>query len=328
MKTLVTGATGFIGKHLVRTLVKQGRDVRCLVRKTSNTKYLEDLGVEFFYGDLISKETLEGIARGIKIVYHLAGEVHSQRSRDYFKINVKGTKNLVEECLPANVKKFVYLSSIAAVGPNRGFLLTEESPCKPVNPYGKSKFKTEKLLIDYFDRFEFPTVILRAPIVYGPLGQHNVIKKILDMISKDRFFFVGNGKNLRSLCYIDNLIQGFVCIEKSHNSNGEIYFIADERVYTFKEIFEIIAQQLGTNLKDTHLPKFIGKACGLTCKSLAAIGFYSIFLNAIWNMVLDMACDISKAKKELNFKPKIDIKEGMQKVIKYYVKEEIGKDFS
>jgi nucleoside-diphosphate-sugar epimerase len=197
LKTLVTGATGFIGKHLVKTLAQQGKTIRCLVRKTSDTRYLENLGVEFHYGDLLSKDSLKDIAKGINIVYHLAGEVNSNRCRNYYKINVDGTKNLVEQCLSKKVDRFIYLSSIAAVGPKSGTLLTEQSPCKPANPYGKSKFETEKLLITYFDRFKFPVTILRAPIVYGPFGQHSVITKILQMISKGRFFFRGQWKKLK-----------------------------------------------------------------------------------------------------------------------------------
>ena len=87
MKTLVTGASGFIGKHLVRTLLEQGRDVRCLVRKTSDTRYLEELGVELFYGDLLDKDSLKDIAKGVNIVYHLAGEIYSNRSRDFYRVN-------------------------------------------------------------------------------------------------------------------------------------------------------------------------------------------------------------------------------------------------
>jgi len=87
VKTLVTGASGFIGKHLVKTLVKQGRDVRCLVRKNSDISYLEELGVEFFYGDLLKQESLKNIAKDVNIVYHLAGEIYSNRSRDFYSVN-------------------------------------------------------------------------------------------------------------------------------------------------------------------------------------------------------------------------------------------------
>lgn len=81
MKTLVTGASGFIGKHLVKTLVEQGRDVRCLVRKGSHIRYLEDLGIELFYGDLLKRGSLKNIAKDVSIVYHLAGEIYSNLSR-------------------------------------------------------------------------------------------------------------------------------------------------------------------------------------------------------------------------------------------------------
>lgn len=90
MKTLVTGASGFIGKHLVRTLAEQGRDVRCLVRETSNTQYLDDLGVELYYGDLLDKDFLKNIAKDINIIYHFAGKIYSKRSRDFHNIHCDG----------------------------------------------------------------------------------------------------------------------------------------------------------------------------------------------------------------------------------------------
>jgi nucleoside-diphosphate-sugar epimerase len=309
LKTLVTGATGFIGTHLVKALVEEGRDVKCLVRKTSNTKFLEGLGVEFFYGDLRIKDSLKGIIKDVNIVYHLAGEIYSKRSRDFYRINLDGTKNLVEVGLSENIDKFIFLSSIAAVGPNRehDILLNEQSLCSPINPYGRSKLEAEKLLTKFFEKYEFPAIIIRAPIIYGPSKQSNIITKILHMIYKNRFLIMGDGKNLRSLCYIDNLFQGLTRVEESSNSIGGIYFVSDEKPYTFNEIFQTIAQQLGTSLKETHLPNCIGKACGLACKLLATIGFYSSSLNTIWNMVLDMACDISKAKRELNYNPRVSI---------------------
>jgi dihydroflavonol-4-reductase len=300
-------------------MTQQG-SVRCLVRKNSDTQYFRQTGCELFYADLLARDSLRGIAHGINIVYHLAGEVYSNRCRDYYRINVEGTRNLVEECLTANIERFIYLSSIAAVGPSPGILLNEESPCKPVNPYGKSKFEAERLLISYFDRFKFPITIFRAPIVYGPFGQHDVITKILKMIDKNRFFLIGGGKNLRSLCYINNLTQGLTTVERSINSIGQIYFISDERPYTYKEIFQIITKQLGKRLKDHSVPKLLGKICGLICRWLSTIGYYSLSLNAIWNMSLDMACDISKAKTELNYQPRIELEDGIRRTIKYYLR--------
>ena len=323
MKTLVTGASGFIGKHLVRTLVEQGRDVRCLVRKTSDTQCFDDLGIELCYGDLLDKDSLKDIAKDVSIVYHLAGLIHSTYNRDFYKVNFDGTRNLVEECLPKKIEKFVFLSSIAAVGPNqkRGVLLNEKSPCSPISPYGRSKLIAEQFLLQIFKKYEFPVIIIRAPMIYGPLGQSDIITKILHEIHKGRIFIVGDGKNLRSFCYIDNLIGGLKAVERSNTSIGEIYFISDERAYTYNEIFQKIAKQFGTTLKETHLPRWLGEICGLAFKSLSIVGIYTLPLYATWNMVLDMACDIKKAKETLNYKPQIETEEGLKRIVKYFMRE-------
>ena len=323
MKTLVTGATGFIGTHLVKALVEKGRDVRCLVRKTSNTTYLKKLGVELVYGDLLDRDSLKGIVKGVNIVYHLAGEVYSKRTSDYYKVNVDGTKNLLEACLPEKIKKFIYLSSISAVGPNpkQGILLNEKSPCKPITPYGKSKFEAEKLLMEFFEKYRFPVVIIRAPTVYGPLGQPEMVTKIIRMIHKGHFLIVGSGKNLRSLCYVDNLIQGLTAVERISKSIGEIYFVSDEETYTYNEIFQIVAQQLGIGLKETHLPSWIGEICNFAFRSLSMLGFCPLPLYVVGSLVFDLACDIRKAKEQLNYKPRIDFKEGIERTIRYYLKK-------
>ena len=326
MKTLVTGATGFIGTHLVRTLVEEGRDVRCLVRKTSDSQYLKDVGVELFYGDLLDKDSLKDIAKDVNIVYHLAGEIYSNRSRDFYMVNFDGIRYLVNECLLAGINKFIFLSSIAAVGNNqkRGVLLNEKSSCRPLDPYGKSKLQAEKLLIQFFEEYAFPIIIIRAPTVYGPLGKSKILKKIIDIISKGHIVTLGDGKNLRSMCYIDNLIQVLREAERSDSPIGEIYFVADEKPYTYREIFQKVADQVGISLKVTRLPRLFGDLCGLAFKSLSVMGFYSLPLYMAWHMVLDMACDITKAKEQLNYKPHIDTKEGIEEAVNYFLKEELA----
>jgi len=323
MKTLVTGASGFIGKHLVRTLVEQGRDVRCLVRKTSDTQYLNDLGVELFYGDLLNRNSLKDIAKNVNIVYHLAGEIYSNRNRDFYRVNFDGTRNLVEECLPEKIERFVFLSSIAAVGPNRkrGVLLNEQSPCKPLDPYGRSKLQAEQLLIQSLVKYVFPVVIIRAPTVYGPLGKSIILKKIVEKIRTGHFITLGNGNNLRSMCYIDNLIQGLMAAERSNNSVGEVFFISDERAYSYNEIFQKITEEFGATLKKTHLPGWLGEICGLAFKLISMTGLYYLPLYMAWHMVLDMACDIKKAKRKLNYQPPIETKEGIKRVVKYFMDE-------
>ena len=122
MKILVTGATVFIGKHLVKRLVEEGRTVICLARKTSNVEILKALNVEIIYGDLLDCGLLEEILKDTKIgiIYHLGGAVYSRKSKNYREVNVTGTNNLLKACCDRNrIKKFILISSITAVGPQR-----------------------------------------------------------------------------------------------------------------------------------------------------------------------------------------------------------------
>jgi nucleoside-diphosphate-sugar epimerase len=327
LKTLVTGATGFIGKHLVKALVEQGRYVRCLVRKSSDTDYLQELGVELCYGDLLNKDSLKNAVKDVSIIYHLAGEVFSTRPRDYYKINVDGTQNLLKLCSSENIEKFIYLSSIAAVGPNRktGELLNETTPYKPITPYGISKYKTEEIVSDFSERYGLPVIIIRAPTVYGPgVNTASRVFLFLDRIDKGLYRIIGDGTNLISLCYIDNLINGILLAEEKQVSGYSTYFIADHKPYAIKEMAQKIAENLNTTISKFCIPVWIAKITGFIYpflklkKSKTPISKYMIK-----EIAHSWACDISKAKQELGYNPMIDFNQGIRKTVMWY-KEKYG----
>ena len=325
MKTLVTGATGFIGRHLVRRLVKEGRSVTCLVRETSDVKFLEELGVELVYGDVLDGDSLENIVKDddISVIYHLAGAVYSRVSRDYYKVNVLGTENLLKACNIDGIKKIILVSSITAVGPqsHKHVVLDENARPNPIPPYGKSKYRAEKIALRYFNEYDFPLVIVRPPLVYGP-EQSRDMTEIFKKIERGLFKIIGDGEFITSLCYIDNLIDGLLLIEKSENSIGKIYFIADDKHYTFKEISETIAKEFGVRLSDFKIPKFIADVSGFLYEAFHNIfGVTSIALYSVKLMTLNFACDISKARKELSYYPGVDFKEGIKKTVAWYKKE-------
>jgi nucleoside-diphosphate-sugar epimerase len=321
MKTLVTGATGFIGKHLVRALVAQGRDVRCLVRKTSNTDYLKDLGVEFFYGDIIDQDALKGINRDVNIIYHLAGEVYSPKNRDYYT-NINGTKNILEVCLNETIDKFIYFSSIAAVGPNSrtGEFLNETTPCKPITPYGVSKYKAEQFISNFSERIGLPSIIIKAPTVYGPgINPASRVFMFLDRIDKGLFRIIGDGTNLISLCYIENLINGVLLAEKKKISGCTTYFIADHKPYAIREMAQKIAENLDVEIPNFFIPVWIAKIVGFIYpflnlkKTKAPISKYMIK-----EITHSWACDISKARQELGYNPMIEFNQGIKNTVIWY----------
>lgn len=322
MKTLVTGATGFIGRHLVKTLVEQGRNVICLVRKTSNANYLKDLGAELFYGDVLDKDSLKGITRDVNIIYHLAGEVYSQRNKDYYLVNTNGTKNVLEMCRRNIIEKFIYLSSIAATGPIRkkGDLLNETTPYRPITPYGKSKCLGEKLLKEFSEKYGLPSLIIRTSTVYGPgVNTASRVFMFLERIDKGTFRIIGDGTNEISLCYVDNLIHGILLAEGRQISGHSTYIIADCKSYTIKEVSQKIAAELNTKISNISIPIWVVKVASFFYsflklkKSEVTISRYMLK-----EITHSWALDISKAEKELGYNPIIDFNQGIRRTVMWY----------
>lgn len=325
MKTLVTGGTGFIGSHLVEALVAKGCGLRCLVRPTSDTRHLKKLGIELVYGDLLDKESLRKAIDSSDVVYHLAGEVYSKKSSDFYKVNVEGTRNLIEACVGRNIGKFIYFSSIAAVGPskNKETLLNEDTPCNPITAYGKSKYEAEKLISSYFNLYDFPAVILRAPIVYGP-GQSSEVTRIFRLIQREQFRIIGNGEALKSLCYIENLIEAAISAEQNESSKGKIYFVADEKPYTIIELARTIAEIENVKLSHLYINSIVADLSWFWFRMLDKIlGLSILSLHTIKAMTLNFGCDIAKARRELSYQPRISLKEGIQKTVEWLYEKKL-----
>jgi nucleoside-diphosphate-sugar epimerase len=327
MKTFITGATGFIGSHLVEALRRNHRDVRCLVRKNCDREHLKKLGVEFVFGDLLDKDSLKKAVQGVNVVYHLAGKVFARNAREFFAINVTGTKNLIEASLSNGIDKFVYFSSIAAVGPNinRNTLLSENSPCKPVTAYGRSKCEAEKLIKEFSDKFsdkyKLSTVIIRPPMVYGPGAVHCRSSKLFRMISKKRFAFIGNGENNINTCFIENLIQGILLLEQREGlQKNNIYFFGDEEIISFREFVKIIADEGGIRMPDIHLSVPVAKCIALISQEVSRLFRFtpSITLDTIQEVINDWNYDMTFTKRELGYMPKVKLIDGVKRTIAWY----------
>ena len=319
MKTLVTGATGFIGTHLVRTLVADGRDVRCLTRTPDNKKKIEELGAEAFIGDLLDTHSLTAALKGVDTIYHLAGEVYSRNVNDYSAVNVAGTQNLLECCRNNDIERFIHCSSIAAAGPNpdKKTLLTEQLPCHPITPYGQSKLDAESIVLHYYQTFKLPVVIIRPPTVYGP-GQSDAITEFFRQVKKGKFYLIDDGQYLRSLCYISNLIDGFLLAEKKREAVGEIFYISDKEIYTFKEIALKIAEAENIQLVFVNLPSSIADAAMFAFYFLQKYFNLNILkLYTIGTLKKNLGCSILKAEEILSFKPNIDLRKGVETTYQY-----------
>jgi nucleoside-diphosphate-sugar epimerase len=312
MNILITGATGFIGKHLTAALSKT-YSVRCLVRKTSDIKELRDLNVDLVYGDLLDKNSLAPALDKIDLVYHLAGEVYSRKKEDYFRRNVLATQNLLETCNEKGTKKIIFLSSVGVYKPaTTKTLLTEESECEPITYYGKTKLDAEALI----KKYGIPWVIVRAPVIYGPHQKSVLNRFFLDAINKRRVLIFGSGDNLRSLCFIDNLVEGLVLLANNPDVHEKMYILSDSSSYTYNEMIPPVSKALQQQLKLVRLPSFLSSiSWGINSLIGSVFGLSFVELYAIKKTQFHEAYDISKARNEIGYYPSVTLEEGMKNTI-------------
>lgn len=314
MKTLVTGATGFIGSHLVEELVKRGYDVTCLVRRTSNLRWIDGLKVNLIYGDC-EQGSLSHLPGDIEYVYHLAGLTKAKREEDFFCVNSKGTENLLKALTSKakGIKRFLYLSSLAASGPSdEGRPIGETKEPKPVSAYGKSKLEGEFITLRYGEYM--PITIIRPPVVYGPRDRDLLI--FFKLLKKG--FYPYWGKCYYSMIYVDDLVRGMIQAAENKKAEGKIYFMSDGEIYTNDDILSEISQVFDSKIIKFKIPlSMISLILGL----IAPLRNKTSIINR--DKIREMrypywVCDSTRATNELSFKPKVKIKEGIKWTADWY----------
>jgi len=323
MKVLVTGGNGFIGSHLVDELLKRGADVYCLVRKGSDSRFLNAMKATLIHGDLTQKDLLAKVVSEKDCVYHLSGVKRAKLDQTYYGVNHIGTKNLVEACVQYNpqIKKFIFVSSLAACGPSPdGHLIKEDEQCLPITHYGKSKLQGEQAVLKWKDKI--PVVIVRPPVVYGPRDRD--LLSYFRWINRGVGIFIGEGKSLLSFCYVQDLISGMLMAEEHPDSNGQVYFIANEQTYSWNAVAECIADCLGKQLFNIHFPRLVALFLSFSMETFSFFSRKSVILNR--EKILEASqpywvCDVSKAKKMLGFQSVFNLEEGIEHTVQWYRRE-------
>ncbi|HVP77686.1 MAG TPA: SDR family NAD(P)-dependent oxidoreductase [Thermodesulfobacteriota bacterium] len=317
MKALVTGGTGFIGSHLAEALLQRGTQVRCLVRKENDLKWLKGLPVEIVSGDCSDQTSLSEAVKEVDEVFHLAGITKAVKEKTYFDVNAFGTENLIRACLENNrrLRKFIYLSSQAAAGPCRnGDKKKESDQCEPISAYGQSKRKGEELALDH--AHEIPLIILRPTGVYGPRDKD--FYTLFKWVSK-RIKPCFSGKV--SLCYVQDVIQAILLAAESQTKSGEIFFLSDGTDYPMREVGDVFAKTMGVTPLSVPIPKWLlfGFASFSEYLSLLSRKPSLISRGMAEQMVeKDWTCDITKAKTTLGFQPQFQLSHGAKLTYQWY----------
>ena len=320
MKALITGATGFVGSHLVDKLLEKHYEVYCLRRKTSSTKWLDGKNVRFVDGDLFSNEVLEKCIKEMDYIFHVAGVVKAKTKEGFFHDNYESTKNLLEitNRVSPNIKKFIFVSSLAASGPAKTEKPTDENTKPdPITTYGLSKLKAEEEVLKYKDKF--PITIISPPAVFGPRDAEILI--YFKTFSRGLNSVIGFDAKYLSLVYVEDLADGIILAAESNAADGQKYFLSFDKAYNWDEIGDITSKLLGKRAIKIRLPHSVVYSVGYLAELFSTFSRKPATLNL--EKCKDITqlrwiCSNEKAKKELGFKPKFTLEESFKKTIDWY----------
>jgi dihydroflavonol-4-reductase len=322
-KTLVTGATGFIGSHLVEKLVAEGEEVRCLVRPTSNLRWIQHLPVDTFVGDLFDSQSLDKALQGVRIIYHVAGVTKATRKRDYWRGNVEATSRFLETaCRTRNaIERFVYVSSQAAVGPSlNGTPVDEATLPHPIDIYGRSKKAAEDLCRAYSN--ELPVTILRPVAVYGPRDLDTFA--FFRWIGRGIIPMFGSDTKKIALVYVKDLVEGIVLASRRTEAIGQVYFLSNQTATSWEELFSVATVLGEKRMKKWVFPNFSIYLVAAAAEPMAFLTGKAVLYNFEKARELaqtNWSCDPSKARRELGYEAKTPILDGMRETFEWYKRE-------
>ncbi len=337
----ITGSNGWLGRQIVESLIKNDPEVleieksatikiNCLINENEDDHFFNKYRnkVDVYKGDLRDLKTINKfIYKSQKgLLIHTAGVIHPKKIKDFYDINYVATAKLVDQAIKKKISKTVVISSNSPVGcnSNNKHVFTEKSIYNPYMNYGKSKELMEKFLMEKINN-NLNITIIRPPWFYGE-NMPERQKLFYQMVISGKFPIIGDGLNVRSLANVKNICQGIFLASIKKISKGKIYWIADEKNLNMLEIIDIIKRvfenefKMKTKSNFIKVPFFFGQIFELMDYYLQKSNIYSQKIHVLSELNKNIACDISLAKKELNYKPKIDLYKGTYKAYSQYLK--------
>jgi nucleoside-diphosphate-sugar epimerase len=313
---LVTGANGFVGSHLVEALVAAGLRVRCLVRATSDTRWLPRSGVERVAASLDDAGALRDAAAGASLVFHLAAVTSSARREDYERTNVDGTRRLLDAVRAAGAAaRVVFCSSTAAAGPARGGrAVAEDDPPRPVSAYGASKLAAERVVSES----GLDAVIVRPPPVYGPRDRD--ILAAFRLAARGLALRVGPADQRLSMIHVEDLARALVLAAECGTA-GARYHVNDGAVHTWASVSAAIGEAVGRRVRAVPVPRPAALAAAAADALAARLTGRKPLLTGDRIAELaqaDWTCDASRARRELGFAPQVALPDGMRATAAWY----------
>ncbi len=322
MNVLVTGATGFTGGHLARYLAKGGNSVAALVRPTSSSRAeaLHADGIDVRIGDLTDPAAVRRGVEGCDVVYHIAATYREAGQGDaaYTRVNVEGTRHVLEAALAAGVKRVVHCSTGGVHGHIENPPADETAPFAPGDVYQRTKLEGERAAADFGQRTPLEVVVVRPIGIYGP-GDLRFLKMFRGL-ARGRFPMLGRGEVFYHLTFIDDLVRGFELAGTSVRAAGREYLLAGPEYVTLNELTRLIAEELGVAPPRLRLPIWPVWLAGALCEAVCIpIGVEPpLFRRRVDFYRKSRAFDTTRARQELGYNPTIDLRTGIRRTAEWY----------
>lgn len=316
---LVTGSTGFVGSFLVEELLDHGRDVSCVIRSSSDLRWLKEKPVDFVNWDLVNGSPPLDQLSGVEEVYHVAGLVSTRDVNKFYRVNAETVPPLIDTLFRADapLRRFVQISSLAAAGPAYDRTPRNESePCNPVSHYGKSKREGEVNLKNSIG--DVPYTIIRPPVVVGPRDE-----MILDMVEMVTNRFVPRfGRNKRySFVYVRDLVRGIRQAAEAPEARNNTYFLSHADSVSWTTFIESIGEELGIDPVLVPLPDRFASVLATVSEYLSDVPGMSESFNVDKARELQQPswlCSPEKAERELGFHAQYDFQDTVRETVGWY----------
>jgi nucleoside-diphosphate-sugar epimerase len=302
MNILVTGGSGFIGSHLIEALRKKTRHhVRALVR--TNLGFLDIKGIELIKGDLRDINSLKIATKNIDMVINLAAVEYGATEKELFMVNYCGVKNLIKASVRNGVKYFIHCSS-AGVHGYSDKIINEKSPLRPFDKYHLYKLKGELALKNYKNHLKI--LILRPSLVYGPRNLR-AFRKLMNSIAKNKIIlFYRPRERMQGIIYVEDLVNVF--LRALEMKAAGVYIASSENV-SFGKMVDTIKNLLHADPLIFYVPTLLVKVIGYLIRKKR---------ETTYPIIKNMVYDNSKIRKELGFRPKVSLEEGLRKTLIWY----------
>jgi nucleoside-diphosphate-sugar epimerase len=312
----VTGGSGFVGGALTERLRSEGWDVRALARSDRAASRVRERGAEAVGGDLDAPESLRAGADGADVAFHAAARVADWGDpADFERLNVQGTRNVIDSCRAAGVRRLVHVGTEAALMAGQPLVNVDEgAPLRPDSPalYPSTKARAEQL-VRAANGDGLETVVVRPRFVWGR-GDSTLLPQIVDMVRSGRFRWVGGGRQLTATTHIDNTVEG-LWLGATRAPAGGVYFVTDGEPVVFRDFLTALVATQGVEIPDKSVPPGVANAAARAAegiwRGLRRRGNPPITRFAVWVSSQECTIDISRAERELGYRPVTSRDEGL-----------------